>query len=141
MKKQLISLMNKIKDFQTMQCRIDIYLISIRQEFRKIEHYFSITLMTDRNEDEESKSLKSINDFLELNAGKELIYAQDWINTYCLEETKEQIDRVDFSPICNLLAKLKIPSGRFVIYLRVNNPISEIEVMFESYKSKEESSV
>ena len=147
MKKQLISLMNKIKDYQTMQCRIDkdcktnIYFISIRQEFRKIEHYFSVTLMTDRNEDEESKDLKSINDFLELDAGKELIYAHHWLNTYCFEETKEQIDRVDFSPIFNLLAKPIIPSGRFVIYLRVNNPISEIEVMFESYKSKEESSV
>ena len=91
--------------------------------------------MTDRNEDEESKSLKSINDFLELNAGKELIYAQDWINTYCFTKKERPIESVNFSPLCYRLDQLKTPNAVFQIYFRSNNYNSEIEVTYRTVSS------
>jgi len=131
-KNLFISLLNNFQHHDSMKCRIvkhcesNHYAIYIRQDDLNIEHYFCINLVSDRNVDEQLKN------FQELDGYKELIYARSWLDSYCLYNINEPIERVNFSPLCNQLEQLTIPNARFVINFKINNPISEIEVTFRT---------
>lgn len=132
MKNLFISLLNNFQHHDAMKCRIvkhcdsNHYAIYIRHEDLNIEHFFSINLVSDKSEDEQ------LNDYQELNGCKELIYARNWLDSYCLYNINKPIERVNFSPLCNHLEQLTIPNARFVINFKINNPISEIEVTFRT---------
>lgn len=141
--KKLISLFNQIAHYDCMECYLDKfgednYAIAIRcgnNNYGIREHYFCISLFTDRDVEKEQFVEKDRNDEKESTSNKELIYALYWLNTYCFTKKERPIESVDFSPLCYRLDQLKIPNAVFQIYLRSNNYNSEIEVTYRTVSS------